>query len=303
MAIRKPFCNIGGRRSELPTADNLAASIAQPLSNNALPAPSVGFLLEYGRNIAERPNLGIIDSLGNISLIQESLASQSISLFLPASGTTFGTNLNLAWTTSGTVSHPAQASTNFQTSIRRTRVATAAAGNSTGGARSTFPVCWRGNAARLGGFFSFFRFTQPISTAGGRAAIGLANNASALNVNPSTVVNGVFVGYDDTDTLPGNWFLMHNDGTGTATKINLGANAVRNTTDVYDLFIAAAPNAATIGVEMWNVTTNTLIISTSLSTKIPANNLFLNAHVQQHTSALATALQIELARFYCQTLY
>jgi hypothetical protein len=62
-----------------------------------------------------------------------------------------------------------------------------------------------------------------------RGFFGLRNSTSApTDVNPSTFTNAVGLGWDSGDS---NLSIIHNDGSGTATKVSLGGNFPRPTAD------------------------------------------------------------------------
>jgi hypothetical protein len=88
-----------------------------------------------------------------------------------------------------------------------------------------------GASAGLGGFLYVHRWypATGVATTTNRAFSGLANaTAAPTDVQPSTIINGVWMGWDAADT---NVQMMHNDGAGTATKIDLGASFPVPTTD------------------------------------------------------------------------
>ncbi len=82
------------------------------------------------------------------------------------------------------------------------------------------------------------------------------------------------MGWDAGDT---NIQMMHNDGTGTATKIDLGSNFPRPSADrsnLYDLELYSAPGGNTVEYKITNVLTGAETAGT-ISTDLPTSNQLL----------------------------
>lgn len=206
------------------------------------------------------------------------------------------------WTLSGSsMNNGAKAAGSVLSSMLRGTYTTATTANATGGLRTTQPVAWRGNAARLGGFLFYSRFAISQNSNGSRAFIGLAGatGATVVSADPSALVDCVGMGFDDTDADTGNWYLIHNDGSGTATKVDLGANAARNTTDVFELYLYAEPNGSAIEYLVYNLSTDTLAAEGTLSSDLPTNTVFLTAHQSIGAAATGVSQKIELSRCCC----
>lgn len=217
----------------------------------------------------------------------------------PADGTTAGQVLGWVLTSSGTVSHPAIATTNLQTQMRRTRFTSAASTNSTAGLRTDMPVCWRGNAAGLGGFAFSARFSLSTNMNGSRAFIGLSTqSASVVASEPSGIANTIGVGFDSGDSSSGQWYVIRKDAT-TNAKVAISA-APRNTSDVYDVSILCATNGSEIIVRLTNLTTGSseqLVISSIL----PTSASLLHAHAEAGSGTTSTAVDLELAGLSLET--
>ena len=83
----------------------------------------------------------------------------------------------------------------------------------------------------------------------GRACCGLLNTTAVpTDVEPSTLLNGIWMGWDAADT---NVQIMHNDGTGAATKIDLGASFPVPTAPATNIYMLElySPNELTQSVE------------------------------------------------------
>jgi len=167
-------------------------------------------------------------------------------------------------------------------------------------------VQWfRGNAAGFGGFFFRAQIGANLNLAGGQKFVGLCASTGALAGEPSALVNMIGMGWDSTDGTGGNWFLMRNDGSGVATKVDLGTGAARaNTTHGYDLIMFCPQGAATeIFVRITNLHTNTVILDTSYNTDIPAVNTGLAFKCEVRNGAVAASDAIECAKVYIESDY
>lgn len=216
--------------------------------------------------------------------------------FLPANSTTVGTPVGMTLTSAGTVSHPALSTASVQGNLRRTRWVSAASTGSAAGVYEAAATKVRGNAAGIGGFYARFLFTQPTNVNGHQFFVGVAASVAALGGDPSALVNMVGMGYDAGDANTGNWQLMYNDGSGTATKVDLGSSSPRNTSDVYELTIRAPQNGSVVFVTVYNKTSGVVVLDTSYSTDLPSNTAYLGVRANVRTGATSTAGQIEVAR-------
>jgi hypothetical protein len=135
-----------------------------------------------------------------------------------------------------------------------------------------------GPSAGLGGFVFVGRWgpATGVATATNRAFFGLANvTAAPTDVQPSTVVNCVFMGWDAADA---NIQIMHNGAAGACTKVDLGASFPVPTTDrsaLYEL-VLVAPKGTTQTVA-WRVTNlvSGAVASGTISTDMPSTSTLL----------------------------
>lgn len=141
-----------------------------------------------------------------------------------ALGSTVSTVGMSAPVAAGTVTFAAMSTASvFASRPRRNQSATAAV-NAIAGIRGSGGVfLFRSTGARIGGFKVGMELG--VGTGGAVAShrfiMGLSNTTgSPSDVDPSTRTNFIGLGYDSADTQVQ---IMHNDGTGTATKVALGA--------------------------------------------------------------------------------
>lgn len=198
----------------------------------------------------------------------------------------------------GTATTRNVASTNLFTSVRRLGYVTAASSGSSAGTRHNNTQFWRGNAAGLGGFVYVARFGfSTANTTNKQAFVGFRNSASAItaNTNPSSLTNIIGFGIDATQTSL-RW--MVNDGSGTATTVDLGANFPSNTTDTdwYEAIIYARPNAGTVYYHITNLSTGNTA-SGSATTDLPSSTTFLCPHIYISNGSDAVAVGIDVSQY------
>jgi len=188
------------------------------------------------------------------------------------------------FTVTGTVGAPSMSSTNIFTSTRRSEIAGSAATNSVAGLRETATTFWFGNGTGKGGFtykFIWAPTTGLTSNSTHRAFCGMKDGTSnPTDVDPSTLTGMFGMGWDDDDT---NIQFMHNDGSGTATKVDLGASfpvPTTNNTDFYKIEMYAEPNGSTLYykvTDMNDLTTASGSVSTDLPTSFVGPRLYCSA--------------------------
>jgi hypothetical protein len=215
-------------------------------------------------------------------------------------------SLNVAgaqFTFQGTNTPRVLASTNLATSlVRLGYVSSGFAGSFASVYESDGAKFWRGNAAGLGGFYIVERFaiTDPANVTGARMFAGLHTSvATATNVEPNTLTSLVGVCQLSSSS---NLHLIHNDGAGTATTVNLGASFPANgSSDVYELTLWAPPNQAFIGYRVERVNTGDVAEGT-LSTDLPPNTTFLARRLWRTNNANSLAVAVDMVKFYGETL-
>jgi hypothetical protein len=267
-------------------------------------APASGKLTLFGRNLAGRILPAVIGPSGLDTALQPILARNKVAMMVANGNATTVTNLGFAATTNGTATARNVATTNLFTSMRRIAYVSAATANNSALWRGSGLQWWRGNAAGLGGFLLVVRFGNSDASfvSNSRTFVGMHGLASNIgNVDPSTLANIIGVGNDSADTT---LQIMHNDGAGNATKINLGANFPANTVnvDMYELALFCAPNGSTVGYRVERLNTGDVAEGT-LSTDLPASTQLLTPHVFRHNGGTAAAVGIDIVSIYIETDY
>jgi hypothetical protein len=264
--------------------------------------PSSGNLIVYAKDIGGRILPKFIGPAGIDTIIQSAIFGNGVQILSPGQTTAF-TAVGMALPTAvGTVSHPTLVAGNLRTQTRRGIVTSASTANSASELRQTIATCYRGDAAGLGGFFMTTRFASSTLVANQRKAIGLFSVTTAISTSqsPSSLTNCLFIGNDSADT---NLQIMHNDGSGTCTKIDLGANFPANNVDaVYEVIFFAAPNDTTVSYRVVRFDTGSTTTGT-ISTDLPASTTFLAWHAYMNNGGTASAVVLEIMRYYLETDY
>lgn len=271
-------------------------------------APSAGGLILFGKTFAGGALPAYVGPSGLSSALQPFIGRNKIGVWAPSGNTTTtnGSYYGIAvWNSLGTATARTVEATNLFTSMRRIGYVS----NATAGNRAIIygsaPQFWRGNAAGLGGFRTIFRFgcSDAATVADARSFVGLSPSSTVGNASPgpSASLNIIGIGSDGGDA---NFSVFHNDGSGTATKIPLGANFPANTlsADVYELALFAAPNASDVGWQVTRLNTGH-VASGTISTDLPVNDLMLMPAFMRHNGSTALAVGIDMMGLYAETDY
>lgn len=267
-------------------------------------APAAGSMLLYGKDVAGRMLPKIKGPSGLDVRLQPGIDSNGIDLIVPASSTAFSALGCATWTAVGTVSTPALASGSLRASTRRAIVTSAATANSASELRQAATRCWRGDAPGQGGFFLALRFGASSAVAGQRLFAGLLSvtTAIATTQDPVALTNVLGVGNASGDA---NLQVLHNDGAGSCTKIDLGASFPVSTgvnNAHYEAVFFCPPNAATVGYRITRLDTGD-VVSGTLSADLPAASTFLVPHLYANNNGVASAVILDFYRYYLESDY
>jgi hypothetical protein len=216
--------------------------------------------------------------------------------------TTTITTEGLPITSVGTVSHPTLAATNLAASMRRWRLTSAAVVDSVAEQRSAGWACWRGNAAGLGGWTFVTRLSLTTLQATGMGFFGLHGSTAALatTLTLATVLNCVGIGFQRGTHA--NWQLVANDGTGAPTLTDMCASFAIATGGVLTVYVAAAPNAASVWVRVVNEVSGA-VFEAEITADLPANTQFLSPRLYLNTGPTAAAVAYDCSGLYVETDY
>jgi hypothetical protein len=266
--------------------------------------PATDVMALFARKVAGRLLPAFVGPAGLDSSLQPLLARNKIGWVNPnGNGTVLGV-MGLALTATGTATAANVATTNIHTWMRRLDyLVTTAATTAVAGWRSAAAQFGTGNGAGLGGFFVVTRWgpATGVATSTTRCFVGMTNSTAApTDVEPSTLVNCVGMGWDAADT---NLQMFHNDASGTCTKIDLGASFPVPTADrtkAYDLALFCAPNSTTIYYQVTDLGTGA-VASGSITTNIPSNTTLLAPRGWMSVGGTSSVIGIALMSLYTET--
>jgi len=186
--------------------------------------------------------------------------------------------------------------------MRRWRLTSAAVVDSVAEQRSAGWACWRGNAAGLGGWTFVTRLSLTTLQATGMAFFGLYGSTAALatTLTLATVLNCIGVGFQRGTHA--NWQTVTNDGTGAPILTDMGASFAIATGGVLTLYVAAAPNAASVWVRLVNEITGA-IFEQEITADLPAATQFLSPRFYLNTGTTAAAVAYDCSSLYLETDY
>jgi hypothetical protein len=285
---------------------NGRVELAEPVvlpAHDAVPSPPpAGKLALYARDRAGMGWLDVERPSGRHFPLQPHFGVNRIATWAPSTSTTINTN-GMPRTAVGTAATPTLATTNLSTSMRRWRMTSAATAGAAAEERSAGWVCWRGNADGLGGFTYVNRLSLVTLQPTGMGFFGLIGSVAALSttLTLSAVVNALGIGFERGTHA--NWQIVHNDGTGAPTLIDLGAGfPVASTTNVLTLYIAAAPNDSTVGIRVVEEVSGAVAEAT-ITTDMPAATQLLSPRNYLNNGSTAAAVAYDCSGVYVETDY
>jgi hypothetical protein len=233
--------------------------------------------------------------------LQPSFFGNKIGLWTALGNSTTVTVINIGNSATGTATARNVGTGTFAAQLRQLAYVSAGTAGASCGTRHNLAQFWRGNQARFGGFYYRARFVIDTVVAGMRWFVGMLNGTAVIgNVNPSTLINMIGFGIDAGQTTVR---FFNNDGSGTATATDLGANFPATTAAVvYDVTLFCAQNGALIGWSCERLDSSFLSTST-VSTDIPANTTLLAPQVWMNNGATASAVAISVVQQYVETDY
>ena len=279
---------------------------AMLLDNVANPStPASGKLAFYSHSVGGRSMPKWKGSSGLDTPVQPAFFQNAIRQLSPSTTTVFNFIGISAPTVVGTASTPVIADGNFRTFQRRTIITSAGTANSASEIRAAYTILYIGETiggVDVGGFFYYTRWAMSTAVANQRTAIGLwaATGATATTTQPSTLTNCVLMGNDLADT---NYQIMHNDASGTCTKIDLGASfPIGNTSDVFDLSFFTPPNGSSITYRVINLRTNDEVSGVITTDLVPSTTM-MTYHCYANNGGTASAVVLEIMKLYIESDY
>ena len=214
----------------------------------------------------------------------------------------------LANSESGTATTRNVAATNIFTAGRRLGYVTASTSASVAGTRHNNTQFWAGSGTTsLPGYTFVCRFGLSSSVVTNEQVfVGLRNSAAAItgNTNPSSLTNCIYIGRDAGQTT---FRIGRNDGSGTATTIDLGASFPANTTDTdwYEVVfnvISSSVTASTCYYQVTNVSTGATAKG-SFNTDLPGNSTMLCPAMWISNGSDTGVIGIDISQYSITTKY
>ena len=279
-----------------PTA-NTVTLVSQTSDPSSAPE---GYLHLYSKSFAGRIMPKWKGPSGLDTVVQPALFGNGITAYAPGVSTVPNVIGGPTLTNVGTVSHPALASNTLLDSISRWRITSAATANAASESRLAILRCYRGDTDGRGGFFFSARFGIASAVATQQGFIGLTSYTTATPTTqvPSALTDALGVGWDNGD---GVLKIMHNDSSGTCTKIDLGANfPVTTLGTVYEIQLFSPPNGSTVGYRLKRLDVDHEENGT-ITTNIPSSTTWLTAHAYMNNGGTASAVMLDMMRIYIET--
>lgn len=270
---------------------------SMPLNNTTDPSVPTGGIIVYSKEVAGRSLPKFMPPSGLDSVLQNAIFQNRMSIASPGVTTALSYFGMGAMTAVGTLSHPVLVAGSLRTITSRGSLLSAATANSASELRYASLQCSGGS-----GFYAVFRFGTASAVATQRLAVGLwaATGATSTSAQPSAIINGAWIGNDSADT---NYQLMYNDGAGTATKIDLGADFVKNQAEgVYELTLFRKPTDTIIYYRAKRLDAAGEA-SGSVISDIPAVTTFLCPHFYLNNGGTASAVTLDFYRYYLECDY
>lgn len=174
---------------------------------------------------------------------------------------------------------------------------TSSTAGTSGGFRYTAPYLYRGSDASSGGFYwrCVWVPADAAPVAQRRCFVGLIEATGVFsNVNPSTKTNVFGVGADSGDA---DLSIIHNDASGTATKVALTGFDQDDTSAIYDALLWCDPgdSALRYKVVRYKAGGAPTTIEGSVSSEIPAANTLLTHYVWVNNGSTAAVAAVHFA--------
>jgi hypothetical protein len=261
-------------------------------------APAAGTTL-FTRSRTGRRQIGQRGPAGGTYSFQPCLYGQKIGLWTAQGNGTVSSQINFGNSVTGTAVARNVATTNFSTALRRLAYVTSGIAGNSAGTRHALAQFYRGNAAGRGGFIYVVRFVVDTVASNMRWFVGLDDTIAVIgNVNPSTLTNIVGFGIDSGQTTVR---FFHNDGSGTATAIDMGGSFPATTADVvYEIRIFSLPNGSVVFYSIERLD-SAAFAEGSVNTDFPANTVLLAPQVWVNNGTTAAAVALAPVSQYVET--
>ena len=243
-------------------------------------APASGVTLYSSKKASNVP--AFIDPHSNIIELQQNIFGASVFGFRAAVGSnSFPTWGGGTFTSVGNIASAPFSGSNYWLQALKNIITTPATISNSALLRHSSGGCFR-----TWGFMYSITFGIHVLGTTPRFFAGLTGIAAIGNVEPSTVTNMIGVGFDTGETT---FRLMHNDGSGTATKVDLGANfPVTQAANIYELRLYCLP-AGNVFYSLHRKNTGDIAMG-EITTDLPAGATNLGVQIWMNNGATAEAI-------------
>ena len=272
----------------------------------ATPAtPAAGRLTTFAESVGGRSLLSSVGPSGVDINYQPHLARNRVARWRGTATATISFDGAATLTAVGTATAVNNSTTNLHTWMVGTEFLQGVAGTTVVAGFKTNTAQWcRGAAAKIGGWHYVCRWgpATGVATTTNRGFMGLVGGAATpTDVQPSTIINKVGMGWDAADT---NIQMMHMDAT-TNTKVDLGASFPVPTVDrtkVYELAMFCPPNGSNITWQVTDLATDAVATGT-ISTTMPVATTLMSAMGWLSVGGTSSVAGIALKSLYIETDY
>lgn len=202
-----------------------------------------------------------------------------------------GYSANPNFTGSGT-NQPANLAADYSTQPQQTWYHRRLESAATAGSNAS--ATWQQRISSVGLGFYVSAKTNCTKSTNARFFYGLTDSISDIgNVNPSTLTNMVGFGIDSGDA---NLQFMHNDGSGTATKVDLGIDfAITSTNNPYVIEIINFKGSSTVKFRVKNLLTNVVSDLLEVATDLPTITTGLAMHLWANNGVDAVSVPLHFS--------
>lgn len=236
--------------------------------SSLLSAPSSGKVKLFPYTEAGIARPAFRRSSGPTRRLQPRLSEFNTVFWLPVQAGIVTTGNGIAFATTGTVAAGGRVTATLAQRLQRIEYSATASASAVAGFRAG-TGSWGWDMGMSDGWTQFLRWsplTGVIATQ--RLCAGMSSTASHTDVEPSSLTNCAFFAADSADT---NLQFMHNDASGTCTKIDTGIPVPAADRDaVYDSIIHCDPSGTTLKFKITNLVTGTSYESETGTTNLPA---------------------------------
>jgi hypothetical protein len=265
--------------------------------------PSVDGINILSKKIAGRSLPSFIDSSGVEYALMPSIGSVRYAYASAIGSSTVLSTFGLTLTQVGTAGSSTPSFDSIYNSIRKANYSiTIPSTSAVVSVRTSGSNYGRGAVPNAGGFYQVFTFgcASGMSNLSKRLFCGMRAGSATSDVSPTTLTDIIGVGFDSGDS---NFSFIHNDSSGTATKVDLGVNFPVPTVDAvnaYSVLLFSYPNGDDIYYEFKDIV-NGNTISGSVNTDIPSQSTALLSYLYASVGGVSSVIGVSFMSLVIET--